>query len=148
MSVGAQILLKYMSLIALIPKWTGTDSAVTLEEFLFSVEAAARIGHWQDSDRREIADRKLAGSAKMLYQGCTELHGEDATWKEFKSAFRRRYEDVHTDKFHFTRLQTARQAKGESHQEFAYRCRGLAQKVVSRTSRACISRDRGKDAFI
>jgi hypothetical protein len=90
-SVGAQILHKDISLTALIPNWTGTASAVTLEEFLSSVEAAAPIGHWQDSDKREIAALKLPGSAKMFYQGCTELHREDATWKEFKSAFRRRY---------------------------------------------------------
>ena len=122
-----------MSLTALIPKWMGTDSAVTLEEFLSSVEAAVQIRHWQDSDKQEIAALKLAGSTKMFYQGCTELHSEDATWKEFTRAFRRRYEDVHTDQYHFTRLQTARQAKGESSQKFADRCRGLAQKVMSRT---------------
>jgi len=134
MSVGAPTIHKDMSLVTLIPKWTGSDSAVTLEEFLASVESAARIGRWVDSDMREIATLKLAGSAKVFYQGCNELHENDATWETFKSAFRRRYEDVHTDQFHFTRLQTARQAKGESPQEFADRCRGLAQKVMARTN--------------
>ena len=62
-----------------------------------------------------------------------KLHSEDETWKDFRRAFRRRYEDVHTDQYHFARLQTARQAKGESPQEFADRCRGLAQKVMSTT---------------
>ena len=140
MSVGAQVLHKDMSLIVLIPKWTGTDSAVALEEFLSSVEAAARIGHWQDIDKREIAALKLARSGKMFYQGCTELHSEDATWKEFRRAFRRSYQDVHKDQYHFTRLQTARQAKGESPQEFADRCRGLAQKVMNRTDEALAQR--------
>jgi hypothetical protein len=133
MSVGAPAIHKDMSLIILIPKWTGSDSAVTLEEFLAIVESAARIGRWQDSDMREIAALKLAGSANMFYQGCNELHEEDATWQTFKNAFRRRHEDVHTDRFHFTRLQTARQTKGESPQEFADRCRGLAQKVMAKT---------------
>ena len=123
-----------MSLTALIPKWTGSDPAVTLEDFLSSLEAAARIGHWQDSDKREIGALKLSGSAKTFYQGCTELHEEDATWQTFKNVFRRRYDDVHTDQYHFTRLQTARQAKGESPQEFADRCRQLAQKVMSKTN--------------
>jgi hypothetical protein len=41
--------------------------------------------------------------------------------------------DVHTEEFHFTRLQTARQAKGETPQEFAGRCKGLAQKVMVKT---------------
>jgi hypothetical protein len=60
MSVGAPILHKDMSLTALIPKWTGTDSAVTLEEFLSSVETPARIEHWKNSDKREIAALKLS----------------------------------------------------------------------------------------
>jgi hypothetical protein len=49
-----------------------------LEEFLSSVEAAMRIRRWQDSDKREITALKLSGSAKMFYQGCTELHEVDA----------------------------------------------------------------------
>jgi hypothetical protein len=41
---------------------------------------------------------------------------------------------VHTDQFHFTKLQTARQAKNEGPQEFADRCRGLAQKVMCKVN--------------
>ena len=48
----------------------------------------------------------------------------------FKEAFRRRYKDVHTDQYHFTKLQTARQARNESPQQFTDRCKSLAQKVV------------------
>jgi hypothetical protein len=69
MSVGAPTIHKDMSLNTLIRKWTGTDSAVTIEEFFASVESAARIGRWQENDMREIAALKLAGSAKMFYQG-------------------------------------------------------------------------------
>jgi hypothetical protein len=61
---------------------------------------------------------------------CAELHEDSATWQTFKNAFRWRYQDVHTDQFHFTKLQTARQGKRESPQEFTDRCRALAQKVV------------------
>jgi hypothetical protein len=39
-----------------------------------SVEAAARIGKWQDEGKREIAALKLTHSAKQFYQGCAELH--------------------------------------------------------------------------
>jgi hypothetical protein len=76
----------------------------------------------------------LSGSAKTFYQGCTVLHEADATWQTFKDAFRERYLDVHTDQFHFTRLQTAREAKGETPQEFADRCKGLAEKVMVKTN--------------
>jgi hypothetical protein len=95
---------------------------------------AAKIGQWSDPDKREITVLKLTDSAKLFYQGCTELHAESTTWQRFKDAFRRRYEDVHTDQYHFTKLQTARQKKGESPQEFADRCRGLAQKILCKTN--------------
>jgi len=69
----------------------------------------------------------------LFYQGCTELYAESTTWQSFKNAFRRRYEDVHTDQYNFTKLQTTRQKKGESPQEFVGRFRGLAQKILCKT---------------
>ena len=41
---------------------------------------------------------------------------------------------MHTNQYHFMRLQTARQAKNEGPQEFADRCRALAQKVMCKDS--------------
>ena len=55
---------------------------------------------------------------------------EDATWQRFKSVFNERFTNVHSDQCHFVKLQTARQGKNESPQEFADRCRGLSQKVM------------------
>jgi hypothetical protein len=101
-SVGAPDVHKDLSIVNLLPKWSRSDSSITLEKFLSSIESAAKIGHWSDSDTREIAVLKLTDSAKLFYQGCTELHAEGTTWQCFKNAFRRRYEDVHTDQYHFT----------------------------------------------
>jgi len=42
-------------LITLVPKWTGTDAAVTLEGFIASIESSARIGKWEEADNVEIA---------------------------------------------------------------------------------------------
>jgi hypothetical protein len=42
-SPGTPALHKDLSLVTLIPKWSGSDSSVTLEEFINSVESAARI---------------------------------------------------------------------------------------------------------
>jgi len=55
---------------------------------------------------------------------------EDVTWQRFKSVFNQRFKDVHSDQYHFMKLQTARQGKNASPQEFANRCRGLSQKVM------------------
>jgi hypothetical protein len=59
-----------------------------------------------------------------------ELQKPKTTWASFKTIFLEHYHDVHTDQFHFTQLQTARQQNHESIQEFADRCRMLAQRLV------------------
>jgi hypothetical protein len=59
----------------------------------------------------EIAALKLDGSARIFCQGCTELHTQDALWNTFKLVFRKRYKDVHTDQYHYVRLEMDRQEK-------------------------------------
>jgi len=44
--------------------------------------------------------------------------------------FKQRFKDVHSDQYHFVKLQTVRQGKNESPQEFADRCSGLSQKIM------------------
>ena len=114
-------------------KWSGLDSGVTLEEFFATIETSANLGRWQENDQRETAVMRLAGSTKLFYQGCTELHEEGTTWQMFKNAFRHRYKDTHTDQYHFTNLQTARQTRNEIPQVFADCCRALAQKVMGKS---------------
>jgi len=80
MSLGAPTIHKDISLITLVPKWSGPESAVTLEELFDSMEGSARIGRWQDADKLEIAILKLTGPAKVFYQGCQELHKDHPTW--------------------------------------------------------------------
>jgi hypothetical protein len=94
--VGAPVVHINLSLVTLVPKWSGSDSSVTLEEFLSSIESAVKIGHWSDPVKRETGVLKLTDSAKLSYQGCTELHAEGTTWQSFENAFRHRYENVHT----------------------------------------------------
>jgi len=130
MSLGTPTIHKDLSLISLVPKWSGSDSANSLEEFISTLEASARIGRWEEKDTVQIAALKLEGSARVFYQGCTELHSQDASWNTFKEVFRKRYKDVHTDQYDYTRLQMARQGKNESPQEFADRCRTLAQRIT------------------
>ena len=127
---STQTVNKDLSLISVIPKWSGCDDTVTIEEFLESIKAAAKIGRWNENDRREVEVLSLTGSAKLFYKCCDELHEEGATWETFKEAFGQRYRDIHTDQFHFTQLQTARQARNENPQQFADRCRSLARKVM------------------
>jgi hypothetical protein len=83
MSMGTPTAHKDLSLISLVPKWSGLESAVPLQEFFASIEGSAQIGRWEQADKLRIAVLKLTDSAKMFYNGCLELHGENATWEEF-----------------------------------------------------------------
>ena len=129
MSLGAPTVHKDLSLISLVPKWSGQDFTVTLEEFFESIEASSRIGRWEQIDQIQIAALRLTGSARVFYQSLLSYTKKQA----FKNAFKRRYKDTHTDQYHFTKLQTARQGRNESTQEFADRCRSLAQKVMGKS---------------
>jgi hypothetical protein len=124
---------KDLSLISLVPKWSGAESAAPLAEFLASVESAAGIGRWDEGDCLQVAALRLQDPAKMFYNAHPELHPPNATWEGFKIALGERFRDVHTDQFHFSKLQNARQEKNEGPQDFADRCRLLAQKTMCKT---------------
>jgi hypothetical protein len=74
----------------------------------------------------------LTDTAKILYSRCLELHASGTTWKNFRAQFFKRFRDVHNDQFHFVQLQTTRQKANKTHQEFADRCRFLAQRTVKK----------------
>ena len=63
---STQTVNKDLSLISVIPKWSGSDDTGTIEEFLESIEAAAKVGRWNENDRREVAVLRLTGSAKLF----------------------------------------------------------------------------------
>jgi hypothetical protein len=129
---GRQIVAKDLSLVSQIPKWTGTQRSISLEEFLEVIENTAVVGNWSDADKLQIAILKLEESARIFYRGNVELRSKDTTWEKFKAQFRKRFRDVRTDQYHFIQLQSARQKREETPQEFADRCRALAQKTVKK----------------
>jgi len=132
METGAVTVHKVLSLVSLIPRWSGSDSTISLEEFFSNIESSAKIGNWKQTGQLQIAILKLSGGAKTFYQGCAELHNKETNWQTFNEAFRSRYKDVHTDQYHFTRLQTVCKKKNECLEEFADRCLELAQKITQK----------------
>jgi hypothetical protein len=84
---GTPTMHKDLSIIAFVPKCSGSESTVTLDEFFSSIEASARIVRWEEKDQLQIAVLKLTDSAKLFHHGCSELHAEDVTWDKFKKAF-------------------------------------------------------------
>jgi hypothetical protein len=49
--LGRTLVSKDLSLVALIPKWSGNEAAVPQNEFMDAMEGSARIGNWSDSDK-------------------------------------------------------------------------------------------------
>jgi hypothetical protein len=93
LTTGLPAIHKDLWLISLVPKWSGANSTVPLEEFLASVEGAAKIGNWNGNDSRQIAALKLMDTAKAFHNTCLELQMQDATWETFKRIFRERFRD-------------------------------------------------------
>ena len=131
-SVGTHTVHKDLSLILLIPKWSGAETGIPLEEFLSVMESSARIGLWEDEDKLQIALLRLTDVARQFYNGCLELHSPGPTWQKFKDEFRHRFRNTHTDQYHFMKVHTARQGRNEALQEFVDRCRALSQKLSAR----------------
>jgi len=101
---------KIQRLIYLIPKWSGSEMGIPLEEFLSSIESSGRMGLWLDTDKLEITVLWLSDVDKQFHNGCSELHAPGVTWQKFKDMFRHTFRDTHADQYHFMRLQTARQS--------------------------------------
>jgi hypothetical protein len=95
-----------------------------------AIEGSATFGKWNDSEKIKTAVLKLTEAAKALRSGCLELQAPDISWSEFNRHFQNRFKDGHNDQYNFIQLQTAKQKKGETPQEFADRYRALAHKTV------------------
>jgi len=145
-SAGTPTIHKDLSLISLVLKWSGLENGILLEGFLTTVETSACIGFWDETDKLQIAALWLTDAARQFYNRCLELHSTGVTWQKYKDAFRQRFRDTHTDQYHFMRLQTARQGRNESPQEFADRCRALSQKIVCKVDDPVVQRIHNENA--
>jgi hypothetical protein len=88
---------KDLSLVGLIPKWSGTEKAAPLSEFFEAIEGTARLGNWSDADKIQVAVLKLTDAAKAFYSSAHEFHSSEVTWQQFKAALRSRFKDVRSD---------------------------------------------------
>jgi len=94
LSGGPPTVLKDLPLVSLVPKWSGLNSAVPIEECFASIEGAAHIGKWEEPDHIRIAVLKLTDAARLFYNGCPELH-EDVKWQRFKNVISQRFKNTH-----------------------------------------------------
>ena len=80
-----------------------------MKDFFDTVQSAAKIGNWSDSDKIRITVLKLTDVAKASYCSSVELQSADITWEAFKTRFMHRFRDVRPPQFHYVQLQSARQ---------------------------------------
>jgi len=104
---------KDLSLISLIPRWSGTEKSVSVKEFFELVELSVRIGCWGEFDRIQITILKLSDVARIFYSSNLELQKADISWENFKAKFLHRFRDVKSGPYHFVHLQTCRREKYE-----------------------------------
>ena len=67
LSGGLPTVHKDLSLVSLVPKWSGSDSGVPIEEFFASIEGAAQIGKWEEQDQIRIAVLKLTDALHNIH---------------------------------------------------------------------------------
>jgi hypothetical protein len=48
-----------MSVISLVPRWSGTEKGISLNEFLEAVKRTAWLGNWLDKDKVQVAILRL-----------------------------------------------------------------------------------------
>jgi hypothetical protein len=87
MEIGAVTVHKDLSLVLLIPRWSGSDSMVFLEEFFSITGSSAKISNWKQTDQLQIVILKLCGSVKTFCQGCAELHTKETNWQMLRKHF-------------------------------------------------------------
>jgi hypothetical protein len=57
---------KDLSLVGMVPKWSGTDKAVPLHDFFEIPEITARVGNWTQEDEISIAAMRLTDVARIF----------------------------------------------------------------------------------
>ena len=131
---------KDLSLVSLIPKWSGGETAPPINEFFEIIEGSASIGNWTEADQKQVCALKLTDAARAFYSATPELRDPTISWQDFKVRFLQRFRDVRSVQYHFGQLYMARQRKGETAHEFLDRCRLLAKRTVPCTTDPVLQR--------
>jgi hypothetical protein len=125
---------KDLSLVSLVPKWSGGETAPPINEFFEIIEGSAAIGNWTEADQKQVYALKLTDAARAFYSATPEVRDPTISWQDFKARFLQRFRDVRSVQYHYGQLYMARQHKRETAHEFLDRCRLLARRTVPCTT--------------
>jgi hypothetical protein len=87
---------KDLSLVSLVPKWSGGETAPPIEEFFEIIEGVVVIGNWTEADQEQMCLLRLTDAACAFYSATLELRDPAITWQQFKARFLQRFRDVKT----------------------------------------------------
>ena len=124
--------MKNVTLVAGIKDWTGDSKGRTFHEFFAQIDTYAKASNWSEEEKALIAKTKLQGIALPFVQGRDVLAHDACPYSVLREQLTERFSEKLPAQYHYTRLQDAKQEKGESVEEFADRCRKLCQKTIRR----------------
>jgi hypothetical protein len=93
----------------LVETWKVDRNSIPLIEFFESINEAAEMRRLSSKDKLLLDRLKLRGTARAFYSAQPQLKAVDASYEEFRAAFIKRFNDKHTDKFHYATLENASQ---------------------------------------
>jgi len=114
----------------LVEPWRGDSNSISIIDFFESINEAAEMGQLSSKDKVHLAKLKLRGPAGVFYSAQPQLRADDVTFADFRTAFVNRFQDKHTDQYHYARVQNASQERNESPEAFLDRLQKLCQQTV------------------
>ena len=83
---------KDLSLVSLVPKWSGSDTALPIQKFFELIEVSEKIANWSEADQILVCALKLTDAARAFYNVTPELRDPTITWQAFKAHFLKGFE--------------------------------------------------------
>ena len=100
---------KDLSVVALIPEFTGRSGDLKVREFLEVVNFVGRMGFGRQDDKKHAAKFKLEETSRWFYLSNVELYDEHIAWVRFCNILETRFRFIETDLCHYQRLLEVRQ---------------------------------------
>ena len=121
---------KDLGVASLVEPWKGDSNSISVVEFFESINEAAEMGRLGTKDKIHLARLKLRGATRLFYSAQPLLRADDVSYEDFRTVFVNRFQDKHTDQYHYARVKNASQEKNESPEVFLDRLRKLCQRTV------------------
>lgn len=104
---------KDLSVVALIPEFTGRPGDLKVCEFLEAVNSVGHTGSGTQDDKKYAANFKLEGTSRRFYLSNVELHDEHITWVRSCKILEIRFRFIETEQYHHQRLLEIKQGKDD-----------------------------------